>query len=229
MIRIGFSTGALSRGDFRAALEMLKGKASNAVELSALRAEELPDLLLSLESLDLSEFDYLSFHAPTDAVDDRELVEQLKRVARLGFVIVVHPDSIRDWEVWLELRDSLSIENMDSRKPMGQTVTDLIKVFERLPKARFCFDIGHARQVDPTMIEAELLLRQFRNRLSHFHMSEVDSSGYHHGMSKGAMESFRKLMMMASEDIPVILESCVDENEIEHEIDMARQSFHSGD
>src|SRR5580692_10690094 len=51
---IGFSTGALARGDFRRALQMLSGKKANAVELSALRQHELAPLVQQLEQLDLS-------------------------------------------------------------------------------------------------------------------------------------------------------------------------------
>ncbi|MHC5542169.1 hypothetical protein ACYOEI_28440 [Singulisphaera rosea] len=42
----GFSTGALSPGDFDRALEMLDGVVVEAIELSALRNRELPILLL---------------------------------------------------------------------------------------------------------------------------------------------------------------------------------------
>jgi hypothetical protein len=62
---IGFSTGALARGDFRRALQMLSGKNVNAVELSALRQDELAPLVQQLGQLDLSRFQYISFHAPS--------------------------------------------------------------------------------------------------------------------------------------------------------------------
>ncbi len=68
MRQIGFSTGALALGDFRAALRMLAGKNCSAVELSALRQEELAPLVVQLDDLDLSNFEYVSFHAPS-AID----------------------------------------------------------------------------------------------------------------------------------------------------------------
>jgi hypothetical protein len=56
---IGFSTGALARNDFRKALQMLAGKKVSAVELSALRQDELVPLVEQLDSLDLSPFKYV--------------------------------------------------------------------------------------------------------------------------------------------------------------------------
>jgi hypothetical protein len=65
MRRVGFSTGALARGDFRKALQMLAGKNVSAVELSALRQDELLPLVGQLGELDLTSFNYVSFHAPS--------------------------------------------------------------------------------------------------------------------------------------------------------------------
>ena len=62
---VGFSTGALAYGDFRAALRMLDQKNVQALELSALRQNELVPLLQALPSLDLSGFRYVSIHAPS--------------------------------------------------------------------------------------------------------------------------------------------------------------------
>ena len=45
MRQIGFSTGALARGDFRYALDILADQGIHAVELSALRESELDPLL----------------------------------------------------------------------------------------------------------------------------------------------------------------------------------------
>ena len=57
---IGFSTGALAYADFRRGLAMTRAAACAAVELSALRQAELFPLLESLNSLDLTGFDYIS-------------------------------------------------------------------------------------------------------------------------------------------------------------------------
>src|SRR5690242_8016114 len=146
-------TGALARGDFHRALEMLAGKNGSAVELSALRQDELAPLVEQLDRLDLSQFEYVSFHAPSSMEPAFETIALglLEQVARRGWPIIVHPDAVHSLKEWVRLGDRLCIENMDKRKPTGQTAQDLSEIFKHLPNASFCFDIGHARQVDPTM------------------------------------------------------------------------------
>src|SRR5208283_5048313 len=60
MRRIGFSSGAISFGDFTGALEILKGSTFSCVELSALRLQELEPLISALPNLDLSRYSYVS-------------------------------------------------------------------------------------------------------------------------------------------------------------------------
>jgi hypothetical protein len=148
---IGFSTGALALGDFRRALQMLADKRVCAVELSALRQEELLPLVEALDSLELSAFDYVSFHAPSalERPFEQTALRFLERVASREWPIIVHPDAMFTPSEWARLGDCLCIENMDKRKPIGQTEKDLAGIFDILPCASLCFDIGHARQVDP--------------------------------------------------------------------------------
>lgn len=68
---------------------------------------------------------------------------------------------------------------MDNRKPSGRTVSELRELFRQLPEASFCFDIGHAKQIDPTMASAILMLREFGGRLKQVHMSDVGPAGEH--------------------------------------------------
>lgn len=80
---IGFSTGALTLGDYRHALRILADKEVNAVELSALRQEELKPLVEGLENLDLRKFQYIAFHAPSSLEPSFEgtALELLEQVA----------------------------------------------------------------------------------------------------------------------------------------------------
>src|SRR5438552_4072075 len=102
MREIGFSTGALAKGDFRKALNMLSGKKTTAVELSALRQDELPILLDGLPDLDLKTFSYVSVHAPSSIRPgtEREVTDQLQVLKDTGWPIVVHPDAIIDSKLW---------------------------------------------------------------------------------------------------------------------------------
>ena len=63
MQKIGFSTGVIARGDLRTALTRMQEHKIEAVELSALRIDELSPLIEALPSLDLHKYTYVSIHA----------------------------------------------------------------------------------------------------------------------------------------------------------------------
>jgi Xylose isomerase-like TIM barrel len=217
---IGFSTGAIALSDFRAGLRTLTDKGLTAVELSALREDELAPLVDALDSLDLSSYTYVSFHAPSrfDQQHEKHVARLLEGVARRKWPIVVHPDTLVDYSVWGEFRGLLLIENMDKRNSAGRTADELHRIFERLPRAGLCFDVGHCRQVDPTMNESRLILRDFGSRLRQLHVSEVNSRSTHDPLSESAMGAFRKISHLIPRTVPVILESRLKEDEIESEI-----------
>jgi len=220
---IGFSSGALAFGDFRRGLDILKGKNTTVIELSALRESELEPLIESLDSLDLSSYTYVSVHAPSKFDRDREIeiVGLLKVAASRGWCIVLHPDAISDVSLWRSFGSLLLIENMDKRYSSGRTASELSDVFAKLPEAGLCFDIGHCRQVDPTMNEAHLILRAFGDRLRQLHVSEVNSRSTHDPLSSSAIDAFKAVASLIPENIPVILESPIQEEEVNREIERA--------
>ena len=230
MRNIGFSTGALARNDFRRALQMLIGKNVSAVELSALRQDELVPLVEQLDHLDLSPFKYISFHAPSSMEPTFEplAIELLLQVAARKWPIVVHPNAMHTPSEWRRLGDCLCIENMDKRKPIGQTANDLAAIFETVPDASLCFDIGHARQIDPTMSQASTILHRFRDKIRQLHVSEVNTQSRHDPISFESVLAFRKVSHLVPANVPVILESRVEESEINAEIQSALNAL-SGD
>jgi hypothetical protein len=229
MRRIGFSTGALALGDFRRALNMLKGRPIDAVELSALRVYELPDLVRSFDGLDLSQFTYVSVHAPSrfSEAEECDVVNQLRVFLRVRWPIVLHPDAIHNYQMWEEFGDLLCIENMDKRKHIGRYERELEYIFERLPNARLCFDMAHARQVDSSMTEAYTILRNFGHRLLQLHISEVNTSSKHDHISQGASRAFKEIAHLIPPNVPAILETPVLEEEIEEELARALDSLTS--
>ncbi|HET9184164.1 MAG TPA: hypothetical protein VFP59_18720 [Candidatus Angelobacter sp.] len=229
MPAIGFSTGALARGDVRHGLELLRGTAANAVELSALRQHELPELVNLLDELDLRQFDYVSVHAPSALEPEYEntALELLTRAQERGWPLIIHPDAMHNLATWGRFGELLYVENMDIRKPIGQTASDLAHIFAQLPQACLCFDIGHARQVDPTMSEAAQILLQFRGRLRQVHVSEVNAQSKHDPISLEAVMAFRRVATLIPQDVPVILESRVAEPDIQKEMDNAVRALDS--
>ncbi len=123
--------------------------------------------------------------------------------------------------------DRLLVENMDRRKPIGRNVGELRQIFDWLPEARFCFDIGHARQVDPSMTEASLLLGAFGDRLAEVHISEVNTASRHDPISPNAVIAFQSVAKHLPEAVPIVLETLIDkgQSEIQREVQRAREAL----
>lgn len=206
---------------------MLRGRPVRALELSALRECELHPLFDALDELDLSQFQYVSLHAPSAFPEEheREVVHLLSRVIRRGWPIIIHPDALCDFRVWRPLGSLLCLENMDRRKSVGRTVVELQHLFTKLPEASFCLDLGHARQVDSTMSEAHLMLKWFDSRLRQVHVSEVNASSKHDQLSYASVLAFREVAHSLREEVPVILETPVSENDLVSEIRVAMQAL----
>jgi len=221
---IGFSTGALAYSDFQFGLRILMNSHAKAIELSALRENEISPLVHSLSSLNLASFKYISVHAPSkyDPLRESELIVLLKQVAKRNWPIIVHPDAIQNFAAWRVFADLLFIENMDKRNLMGRTAHELSGIFQKLPEARLCFDLGHCRQVDPTMNESYLILQQFGARLGQLHVSEVNSRSTHDPLSDSSVSAFEKIASLIPENVPVILESPVPPEKVQFELKRAR-------
>lgn len=228
-MKIGFSTGSIALDDVRRGLSIATHKRAKAVELSALREDELDPLLSLIDHLDddLKSFEYVSFHAPSkrEKYSEDQFVSKLKKVADRGWAIIVHPDVIENATNWRSLGSAVCIENMDKRKKIGRTAAQLKQVFDALPEATFCFDIGHARQVDPTMQEAESFLHAFSDRLRQVHMSYVNSKSRHERLNFESIMAYQRVAHWLSKSIPVILETPVDSDEVDDEISAAESVF----
>ena len=224
---LGFSTGALAYADFRRGLAMMREKPLKAIELSALRQAELVPLLDALASLDLSHYDYVSVHAPSQFQPNQEpaLCDRLRAEIWRKWPIILHPDAIFDFSLWREFGSTVCIENMDRRKPIGRSVCELAWIFEQLPNASFCFDIGHARQFDLTMTEAYLLLKEFGPRLKQVHVSEVNARSKHDPLSYTSVLAFQEVAHLIPDSVPLILETPVSERNMETEIAKVRESL----
>lgn len=214
----GYSTGAIALGDFARALDVLSRYDFDAVELSALRISEVEPLINALPNLNLSRYKYVSFHAPSSfgEAEEEHLIWLLSKLPK-DWPIVLHPDAIYSPLRWQGISHRLAIENMDRRKNTGRTVAELDRFFESMPLARMCLDLGHARQVDPSMVGAYLLLKMFADRIVQLHVSEVDTLNRHDLISRAAEMAFSQVTRFVPESIAVILESRVRESDIARE------------
>ena len=127
------------------------------------------------------------------AAFEPKALKLLEQVAAKKWPIIVHPDAMHNPAMWAKLGDCLCLENMDKRKPLGKRPRVSAEIFAILPDASFCFDIGHARQVDPTMSEASSILHRFRNKIVQLHVSEVNAQSKHDRLSLESILAFQKV------------------------------------
>lgn len=226
MRQIGFSTGALAKGDFRRGLALLAEHQCPAVELSALRDHELEALMGTVGQLDLESFSYVSVHAPSrfEDMDEKHAAQLLRPCIEREWPVILHPDAIGDHGCWSDFGSLLCLENMDNRKLSGRTVRELERHFTALPNARLCLDLGHARHVDASMTVALELLRAYGSRLTQIHLSELNARAHHLPLSMATVWAVAELADRIP-DAPVILESVVTGDGIAREIGMARKCF----
>lgn len=230
MRSIGFSTGALAKGDFRRGIELQRGDPRvRAIELSALRDHELPSLVAGARDLDLDHFAYVSVHAPSklSSFTEEEVFDQIAGLPP-AWSVIVHPEILGHKERWRSLGSRLCIENMDNRKTTGRTVDEVGALFEEFPDAGFCLDLGHARQIDPTMATALRMLRSFGHRLRQLHVSEVGPRGEHRPLSVLSLYAFLLVRDRIAPNCPVIIESVIDEIEMGAEIRKNEALFRGG-
>ena len=226
MSYIGYSTGAIALGDFSRALNLLAHFGFQALELSALRIGEVEPLVSAIPMLNLDRYSYVSFHAPSSFSGDEEkdLVALLEKLPK-RWPIVLHPDAIHETELWRNLSPRLAIENMDRRKPTGRSPAELSEIFKFLPAAKLCLDLGHARQVDSSMVSAYQILRRFGDRIVQLHVSEVDTFNRHDLISRAAELAFGRVKKYVPASAAFIIESRVSELQIQSEADKVVRIF----
>jgi hypothetical protein len=232
MRKVGFSTGALAKSDFKKAVSLSNKHHTNAVEYSALRLDELEPLLAYLRVVGIGNYEYVSFHAPSyfEAKDENTIVLLLLDAVQVWNVnIVVHPDAIYDFSLWRQLGSRLCVENMDHRKTTGRTADELEDIFEELPQACLCFDIGHAHQIDRSLSDAYQILRRYRNRIMHVHASEVSDDGAHRAFSTASAWAFAKLADLIPATAAIILETVTPDEMIGNQLAQAKAIFPSRD
>lgn len=226
MQKIGFSTGALAKGDLSRGVDLQREHALGAIELSALREEELERFFSMLGQISLTGFQYISVHAPSrlSMLTEEKLCEMLHELPA-AWPVIVHPDLIRDVEPWKELGSRVCIENMDERKSIGQRAEGLEPLMTALPDAGFCLDLAHAGQIDPSMAESIRFLDRFGERLVQLHVSRLGPASEHLPLDESSSVRFGALAGLIDPSIPIIIEAVVPESRVSSEIEMVREVF----
>ncbi len=177
-VPIGAASGSFAMNDSRKTREIFPLTGLDFVEWHPSEGWEY-----AVEMLDVKT---LSIHLPKikgDPKKQAEVIGYLDYLAKVDSAnvlgAVLHPDQDYDWSIFGD-GANICIENLDATRPGFQTPEDLQKFFQRLPKARLCFDIGHAFAVDPSGKVAHALVDALGDRISHLHISHVEPNGAHH-------------------------------------------------
>lgn len=195
------------------ALESRLGVNWGSIRAARAKTEEVvADLGAALSNLQDDAFSILQ------TLDEEAVFELLLRLPE-SWPIVVHPEILQTQMLWQSLGRRLCIENMDDRKTTGRTVNELRELFEAYPDASFCLDLGHARQIDPTMVSALRMLREFGDRLCQLHVSDVGPRGEHLPLGATARRSFAHVAHRVPADCPLIIESIIAPEAMEQELD----------
>lgn len=237
---IGFSTGAIEGRQYTPKAKLLLDCGLEAIELSCLKCEEL--MWLANELFDdlkpvLDKFKYVSIHLPSDAkkpMDEDAIIDYVavfKSVLGRDINFIVHPDAVINWDRWRWISSNLVIENMDARKPFGQTHDSLSLIFKMLPHAKFCLDTAHAYSSGWWAIEFKETSRAlyFSDRIAQVHVSAM-LSGKHGKLSSAKYRDLNDLktttiLSLLEAGVPKILEAPVsaNKNEIIKEVEALKR------
>lgn len=180
---VGASTGYMvgARGDWPRLVAAAAALSGEVAELSALDIGELPGLIAFLADRPELPFRHLSIHGPSKGWhgSGRALAVELAALPATVEGIVMHPETFGEVAPFAALGSRLRLENMDTRKADARTAEELAPYFDRLPAARFCLDIAHAKLHDPSMAVAHDLLDAFGDRLAEVHLSSIADDGRH--------------------------------------------------
>jgi len=212
---LGFSTGFYYGLDWplEKRLASLLEVSNAAVELQTTDLFALGESLSEAAIALMREFQYRSVHLPaTIQYPSPEADLLLPHILKLiddvaAHAIVIHPDTITD-PAWVakNFDDRIAIENMDINKTFGQIPDDLLQLFEKIPQAKWVFDINHAYTVDPTQTLGGSLFHNLSYRLTHYHFSGYGNDHQRH-IPLSETHQDEMFRMLSDKNVPIIIES----------------------
>lgn len=115
-----------------------------------------------------------------DSRETKNIIEKLRSLSKEIPIegIVLHPDTIDDFEILEQSGLPFLIENMDRRKSYG-THPEHFRILKEKYTFGFVLDIQHAYEHDPSMQLAKELIEIMGDRLQHMHISGHTTSEIH--------------------------------------------------
>lgn len=222
---LGFSTGFLHKiiqPVSREAIFLCQEIGCNIIELSCSYEERIP-LLENIKKSDLESFKKVSLHAPSSIFlkKDRELklilntIQEACKRLEIDYIIV-HPNIVRNWNIFNDYTFQVAIENMDRYGETGKTVKELANIFNH-KNYKLVLDLNHCFTNDKTMKLADEFIKSFKDKICEIHLSGYkDKNNLHVPLHKTRQVNIIKVV--PNKRIPIIIESeCKDFNEAKKE------------
>jgi len=235
MVNIGFTTGCLYRSKvtFDDRIKLYHSLGANAIELSLATPGELFEYNLTEETIkDINKYTSVSIHAPWKEVRYNSGSETKKIIDKLRVLyeklpidgLVLHPDTIDNFEILDQSGLPFLLENMDRRKSYG-THPEQFRELKSKYNFGFVLDVEHAYEHDPTMQLAREFIDAMGDKLKHMHVSGFNESEIHVPTYCAVNKDEISKMLNVGLNVPIILEGILledIENSIKKELEFVR-------
>ena len=235
MANIGFATGSLYRTEipFDERIKLYYSLGADAIELSFATPNQLFDYHLSEQAKNnIEKFASVSIHAPWKEVrywdnsETQKIIDKLRTLCSKLPVegLVLHPDTIDNFEILDQSGLPFLLENMDRRKSYG-THPEQFRELKRKYNFGFVLDIQHAYEHDSSMQLAKELIDVMGNKLKHMHISGYSESEIHVPTHCAVNKKEITEILRMGLNVPIILEGILLEdiqNSIKKELEYIR-------
>lgn len=218
-MKIGFSIGDFYRIQSVAEerflekyINLFKVSGASAIELHS-SSQSMVSYLLGID-IDLSQFSFISFHAPLIPYRDDELSNKLMADFELLWKkykinnFVFHADTIHDWKFLTKYKNlPISIENMDNNKKFGRTVEDMESILDKY-NLNLTLDLQHCFVNDNSMKLSLDFQKKFNDKIVEYHISGFGKKYIHYPLFKTKQDEI--IYSLQNKDIPIIIESTFD-------------------
>jgi len=187
---------------------------SDAIEINCHHEREF-HLLESLAPA-VRQFKRVSLHSPGDVRYEnnqttRKLIQGLEDLYDKfqADLIVVHPDLVDDWSVFVGSKAKWAIENMDDRKEKYRSLAELKEFFSKNQEWKMVLDLSHCKANDDSMSLADNMILEFSDRIVEIHLS--GHKELHEPLYK--TRQFEIIDRCKKLSVPIIIESIFEPDE----------------
>jgi hypothetical protein len=194
------------------AISLIKTVKCEAIELCAIKPERI-DNLENINSKSLTDFKYVSLHAPDityeNSVETNSVLEKIfSAQKKFHFnTIVICPNFVKDWTVFDHYSLPIAFENMDSRKSFGTTIKDIEFILKK-KDFMVVLDLTHAYTIEKTTQLAQEFYNKFADLIVETHISGYAVHGEDEQQHYPAhLLKHQEIFKFIPKKVPIIIES----------------------